>query len=258
MNFLNRKKTGIICVVLGGVFFLAGLVLFILLNSVNMYAQKAEATILSTFRVDNVEEPYTFLELTYRVGDEMVVTTQSFSEEIPEDTITKDIYYNVKNPEELLDAGWNFMPLLIVALGTVIILPGLYYADILTFGIEPRKKPGKNADKWQRDYYKVCERLENGFIPLFGALAFLGFGIWMLFEKGGFVSWIPIAIAAVAIIYVLIDLIPAVSEYISLKKIGKSKNLIKKDKNKVKSVLVDDDFEKFEKEQEEKNKTKKE
>ena len=119
MKKLNNKTVGLICLILGGLFFLSGIVLFILSNSINLYAQKAEATILSRYEVET-DEPYIMLELAYRVGEEMVTTTDSFREEISEDVISKTIYYDIRNPEKLLDAGWNFMPLVTAFMGLII------------------------------------------------------------------------------------------------------------------------------------------
>lgn len=223
--------------ILGGLFFLSGIVLFILSNSINLYAQKAEATILSRYEVET-DEPYIMLELAYRVGEEMVTTTDSFREEISEDVISKTIYYDIRNPEKLLDAGWNFMPLVTAFMGLIILFPGLYYMKILTFGIEPHKKPGKNASKWDIEYYEAREKMENDYIPLFGAVCFTAFGIVMKVLQSGWWQWLFIGVGSIAVLYVTIDIIPATSKYLALKKVNKLKK---------KSVTVDDDFEKFDK-----------
>lgn len=224
--------------ILGGIFFLSGIVLFILSNAVNLYAQKTEATILSRYDVET-DEPYVMLELAYRVGDEMVSTTDSFREEIADDVISKTIYYDIRNPEKLLDAGWNFMPLFTALMGLFIVFPGLYYMKILTFGIEPRKKPGKNASKWDIEYYEAREKMENDYIPLFGALCFVAFGIVMKVLQSGWWQWIFIGFGAIAVLYVTIDIIPATSKFLALRKVNKLKK---------KSVTIDDDFEKFDRE----------
>ena len=116
---LNNKNVGIACIVIGGIIFVAGIVLFVLYNSVNLYAQKADATIVSRYTVNSQEddEPHMMLELAYRVGDEMVYTTESVFEEIPEEELNREIYYNVKNPKEVLDAGWHLEPIVPSAFG---------------------------------------------------------------------------------------------------------------------------------------------
>lgn len=239
MKKLDNKTVGLICLILGGIFFLSGIVLFILSNKVNLYAQKTEATIMSRYEVDT-DEPYTMLELVYRVGDEMVNTTDSFRENIPEDQLSIEIYYDIRNPERLLDGGWNFIPLATAIMGLVVIFPGLYYMNILTFGIEPAKKPDKNASKIDKEYYEAREKMENDYIPLFGAVCFTAFGIIMLFVQKGWWQWIFIGVGALAILYVAIDIVPATSRFLSVRKMKKMKNI------KVKTVVVDDDFEQFE------------
>ena len=80
---LNNKNVGLACVILGGIFFLSGMVLFVLFNYVNLYAQKAEATIVARYYISDPENPHTMLELAYRVGDDMIYSVESTTEEIP-------------------------------------------------------------------------------------------------------------------------------------------------------------------------------
>ena len=237
-NKLNNKNVGIACAVLGGLFVLAGVVLFILYNSVNLYAQKADATIVSKYRIESEEDPHTMLELAYRVGDEMVYTTYSCYEEIDDDTVNMDIYYNVKDPKQILDAGWHFEMIIPAVFGVMILLTGLYYMGLISFGLEPAKKPGENSSDWDKKYYMAREKAENALIPLLGVISFIVFGIFMVVRKSGWWAWIFIAVGAIGVIYLLTDLIPATSEFFALRRVKKFKG---------KTVSVDDDFEEFEK-----------
>jgi len=242
---LNNKNVGIACVILGGVFLLGGIVLFVLYNSVNLYAQKADATIVSKYRVESEDDPHTVLELAYRVGDDMVYATDSYYGEIDDETINMDIYYNVKDPKQILEAGWHFEPVIPALFGVIILLTGIYYMGYISFGFEPAKKPGKDSSEWDKKYYVAKEKAENALIPMLGVLSFVVFGIFLVVKKTGWWAWIFIAVGAIGIVYLLTDLIPAASELIALRKIKKVK---------VKTVSVDDDFENFEKAQKEKNK----
>lgn len=243
MKYLDRKKAGILFLVIGGLFFAAGVTLFIMSNAVNLYSQKAEAYIVGRYEVQTADgSPLTFLELNYFAGDQPITVTDSFEEEISEEQVSMTVYYNIKDPEKLVDAGWNFLPLGVIGLGIVILLPGLYYANILTFGIEPRKKLGKKASQFEKQKYEIRERVENGIGPLIGETALFAFGIVMIVIKGhGWLQWICVVIALLAILYTLIDFIPAVTQYQSMNKISKAKTGLK-------VVSTDDDFEKFEKE----------
>lgn len=239
MKRINNKTLGLICLILGGVFFVGGIVLFILNNAVNLYAQKTEATIVSKYAIESEEGNRTMLELAYRVGSEMVNTTYSTTDEIDEETISMDIYYNIKNPKEVLDAGWNFESLIPIFFGILIVFIGLYYRDVFAIGPDSfaSGKKKKTGD-WDKKFYELKERLENGIIPLFGVLSFIAFGIYLVANKRGWWAWVFIVVGCIAAAYFLIDVIPALSEFIVLMRIKKYKE---------KSLSVDDDFEKFEK-----------
>ena len=239
MNKLNNKNVGMGCTILGGVFFIAGIVLFIMYNSVNLYAQKTEATIVSKYNVDTTEEEesYTMLELAYKVGNEMVYTTYSKDEEIEEDSTSLEVYYNIKNPKEILEAGWHLEPIIPSCFGILILLTGLYYMGIVSFGLEPAKKPGAKASEFEKKYYDARERTENSFIPLLGIVSFIVFGIFMIINKSGWWAWIFIVAGAIGAVYLLTDFIPAVNEFMALRRIKKFKG---------RTLSVDDDFESFE------------
>lgn len=239
---LNNKNVGTACAILGGLFILGGIVLFILYNSVNLYAQKADATIVSKYRVESEDDPHTVLELAYRVGDDMVYATDSYYGEIDDETVNLDIYYNVKDPKQILDAGWHFEPVIPAAFGVLILLTGLYYTGHISFGFEPAKKPGKDSSDWDKKYYVAKEKAENALIPMLGVISFVVFGVFLVVKKTGWWAWIFIAVGAIGIIYLLTDLIPAATELNALRKIKNFKG---------KAVSVDDDFEKFEKAQKE-------
>lgn len=241
---LNNKNVGTACAILGGLFILGGIVLFILYNSVNLYAQKADATIVSKYKVESEDDPHTVLELAYRVGDDMVYATDSYYGEIDDETVNLDIYYNVKDPKQILDAGWHFEPVIPAAFGVLILLTGLYYTGHISFGFEPAKKPGKDSSDWDKKYYAAKEKAENALIPMLGVISFVVFGVFLVVKKTGWWAWIFIAVGAIGIIYLLTDLIPAATELNALRKIKNFKG---------KAVSVDDDFEKFEKAQKENN-----
>ena len=242
---LNNKNVGIGCTILGGLFLLGGIILFILYNSVNLYAQKVDATIVSKYDVESEEDPHTVLELAYRVGDDMVYVTDSYYGEIDEDTVDLEIYYNVKNPKEILEAGWHFEPILPAAFGVVILLTGLYYMGLISFGFEPAKKPGEKSSDWDKKYYEAREKAENALIPLLGVLSFIIFGVFLVIKKSGWWAWIFVAIGTIGAVYLLTDLIPAAIELNALRRLKKINS---------KTVSVDDDFEKFEKARKEKDK----
>ena len=249
MNKLNNKNVGLGCAILGGIFFIAGVVLFILYNSVNLYTQKVEATIVSRYNIESEKNPHTMLELAYRVGDEMIYSVYSTKEEIDVEQTLIEVYYNIKDPKQVLEAGWHLEPIIPSCFGILILLTGLHYMGIISFGLEPARKPGAKASEWEKKYYDARERVENALIPLLGIVSFIVFGIFMLVNKSGWWAWIFIVVGALGAIYLLADLIPAANEFVALKRLKK----IKKH-----TLSVDDDFESFELERKGKKESKEE
>ena len=244
-NRLNNKNVGTACVILGGLFLLGGIVLFILYNSVNLYAQKTDATIVSKYKVESEDDPHTVLELSFRVGDEMVYATHSYHGEIDDETMNMEVYYSIKDPKKIVDGGWHFEPVIPAVFGIIILLTGLYYMGFISFGLEPAKAPGKDSSDWDKKYYTAKEKAENALIPLLGVISFIVFGVFMVVKKSGWWAWIFVAVGAIGAIYLLTDLIPAANELNALRKLKKIKG---------KTLSVDDDFENFEKSQDEKGK----
>lgn len=243
---LERKKVGYIILGLGGFFFVAGVVLFVLSNYVNIYTQKVEATIVSKSVVETEEgETHYLLTLVYSVADELIETADSYYGELEEEQVNLMVYYNVKDPQRLVDAGWHFESLIVAVIGIIIAMPGLILSNIITFGIEEHKMPSDKATKWSKDFYTAREKTENDILLLSSALAVLGFGIYLLIAISKWWAWIFIGIGGMGIIYILIDFIPALRQFLAMRKISK-----------VKVVSSDDEFEKFEKKKtSEKNKS---
>ena len=115
----------------------------------------------------------------------------------------------------------------------------------ISFGLEPAKAPGKDSSDWDKKYYTAKEKAENALIPLLGVISFIVFGVFMVVKKSGWWAWIFVAVGAIGAVYLLTDLIPAANELNALRKLKKIKG---------KTLSVDDDFENFEKSQDEKGK----
>ena len=244
MKKLNNKSVGIVCMILGALFFLGGIIYFIMLNFPNTYSQKVEATIVSRFNVTSEEDDvHTLLELAYKVGDETLTSPYTVYEELPEDQMTLEVYYNIKNPTELVQAGWHFEPIVPAAFGILIFLTGLTYMGKITLWFDISGEKSEKIPEWDKKYYEAKERMENALFPIVGLLALIGFGIFILVSKKFTWSWVFIGVGGIGIIYFLSDFIPAIVEYTTFKRIKQFK---------VHALSVDDDFEQFEKQQKEK------
>ena len=212
----DKKLYGIICTALGGIFVIAGIVLFILNNYMNLYAQKTVATILSEYNVTAENgSTYKMLEICFKVRDDLVTTTMEIHEEIPPEKVDIEVYYNIKKPKMILDAGWNFLPLLVSFLGLLIVVPGLSFLDIVGIKIFEQGKENQTKDAKNKRKAQIMERLENNILPFIGALGITVFGIVMVILKAGWWYWIFVAGGGIMDVYFGIEIIPAL---IDLKK----------------------------------------
>ena len=250
----NRELIGKICLFLGGLFLLAGLVFFVVNNRVNMYAKKVSATVLSSVSLTTSDEKQrTMLEILYRVGDENITTTYDYEGVLKEGDVFLEVYYDVREPKKIIEAGWTFEPLFMALLGLIIFLLGLYYKGITDFGIVEMKEPDKDAPERVKKTYEARQRVGNSVFPLLGGFVFVAFGLVMVLTRGNHWMWIFVGIGGLVILYFLTLLIPALMELHQLKVAKKFRgtvvdrdNLEVKDK-KEKSTDKDDKEEKEEK-----------
>ena len=252
----NRELIGKICLFLGGLFLLAGLVFFVINNRVNMYAKKVSATVLSSVSLTTSDEKQrTMLEILYRVGDENITTTYDYEGVLKEGDVFLEVYYDVREPKKIIEAGWTFEPLFMALLGLIIFLLGLYYKGITDFGIVEMKEPDKDAPERVKKTYEARQRVGNSVFPLLGGFVFVAFGLVMVLTRGNHWMWIFVGIGGLVILYFLTLLIPALMELHRLKVAKKFRgtvidrdNLEVKDK-KEKSKDKEDKDDKEEKEE---------
>ena len=252
----NRELIGKICLFLGGLFLLAGLVFFVINNRVNMYAKKVSATVLSSVSLTTSDEKQrTMLEILYRVGDENITTTYDYEGVLKEGDVFLEVYYDVREPKKIIEAGWTFEPLFMALLGLIIFLLGLYYKGITDFGIVEMKEPDKDAPERVKKTYEARQRVGNSVFPLLGGFVFVAFGLVMVLTRGNHWMWIFVGIGGLVILYFLTLLIPALMELHQLKVAKKFRgtvvdrdNLEVKDK-KEKSKDKEDKDDKEEKEE---------
>ena len=121
MNNLSKKeKLGLLCLILGGLFLVAGLVFFVLINFRNLSAKKVQATILtkvSIYKDDDSDVKQKLMTVMYPVGSENVTTSFTYDGEYDSDTAFMTLYYDARNPKVVMDAGWYFEPLFLATLG---------------------------------------------------------------------------------------------------------------------------------------------
>ena len=236
MNNLSKKeKLGLLCLILGGLFLVAGLVFFVLINFRNLSAKKVQATILtkvSIYKDDDSDVKQTLMTVMYPVGSENVTTSFTYDGEYDSDTAFMTLYYDARNPKVVMDAGWYFEPLFLATLGLLVFLTGIYYKGISDFGIVERKKPDAKAPEQEKQIYELSERVANGLFPSIGGLIFILFGVLMVVTRHNHWMWIFVGLGILAVLYFSMDMVPAMLELHQLK-------VAKKFKGKVVDTSID-------------------
>ena len=240
-----REKIGLLCLFLGGLFILAGLVLFVLVNWINIYAKKVNATVMNSVEITTSDgRELKSLELMYNVGGSTVTTYHTFDGELEEGSGFLPVYYDARNPKLIVEAGWNFEPIFLALLGGIVFLVGLYYKGITDFGIVEMKKPDESAPDRVKKTYAAREKVENGMFMSFGALVFVAFGLYMALGKHNPWMWIFVGIGALALIYFSLEFVPALIELRQLKMAKKFKGtVVEKEEDKTKEDKTKDNTE---------------
>ena len=250
----NREKVGLLCLCLGALFILAGLVFFVLVNWINIYAKKVTATIMNSIEVTTSDgREMKSLELMYAVGSNTVTSYYTYGGELEDGTGFIQVYYDARNPKIIVEAGWNFEPIFLALLGLIVFLLGLYYKGITDFGIVEMKKPDENAPEIAKKTYQAREKAENGLFMSAGALVFVAFGLYMALAKHNPWMWIFVGIGVLSIVYFSLETVPAILELRQLKMAKKFKGtVVERDEDRTEEKNAED--KKSEKKSEKKDK----
>ncbi|MBQ7766744.1 MAG: hypothetical protein IJ397_07875 [Lachnospiraceae bacterium] len=218
------KLLGTISAVIGAVFIIAGIVIFFMSNYMNFQMKKAEATIIGMYNIETTEgEKHSMLELSYRVGSEMVYATYEYPGVISDDVTTLEIYYDVKQPTMVFDSGWYWEPLLVLLLGIPVLLVGLYYMGIIQMDAFKLIPPDKKATNMQKELYTAKKTVMENALPMLAGILFLVFGIVMIVSDRGWWAWIFVIMGLIELIYIGMEFMPALFTWIQLSRVSKLK-----------------------------------
>ena len=224
----KQKLLGLICTLIGAVFVIAGIVIFIMSNYMNFQMKKADATVMAMYQIDTAEgERHTMVELSYRVGTELVMATYKYPGILDENTVALDVYYNVKEPTMVFDMGWYLQPLLVLVLGIPILVTGLYYMGIINLSAFKLVPPDQKATNMQKELYKAKKDVMENALPMLAGILFITFGIVMLVTNRGWWAWMFIVVGAVELLYIGMVFVPALINWISLSRVNKLKTKAK-------------------------------
>lgn len=207
----QKSLIGWVCIAVGGVFALVGLVFFIVSNHINFQTNKVEATILGSYELTTAEgERHTMLELSYRVGEEVLYSSYNYPGVVDEDELVMDVYYNIKEPGMIVEAGWSFEALFVFILGLLLLIPGLYLKGFLdkVIPVRPTEVPDE-SNRVKKELYEARNRVYEGILPMLAGILFTVFGIVMLLFGNGWWCWIFIVVGIIELIYIGLDFVPA-------------------------------------------------
>ncbi len=235
----EKKKTylGWACIVLGGLFVLAGMILFILSNQMSLQSRKADATILGMYEIETPDGSiHTMVELSYSVGTELVMTSYEYPGVLKEENYELEIYYNIKEPAMIVEAAWSFDMLLVVVLGVLLLVPGLYIKGFLKTDLLKAPDVKNGSKKFAKELYVARQSVIEGSLPMLAGVLFIAFGIVMVIGDNGWWPWVFICVGAIELLYVGMEFVPALITWIQLSKVDKYTG-----KAKVYDVEVSDD-----------------
>lgn len=224
----QQKLLGLICTIIGAVFVLAGIVIFFMSNHMNFQMKKTEATIVAMYAIETIEgEMHTMTELSYRVGSELVFASYEYPGILSEETLTLDVFYNIKEPSMVFQGEWLWQPLLVLVLGVPILITGLYYWGIINFDAWKLSVPDASAGTTQKELYKAKKSTVENILPMVAGILFIAFGIIMLVTREEWWAWLFIVIGAVELLYIGMEFVPALITWISLSRLNKLKKKAK-------------------------------
>lgn len=212
----ERDFWGYTCIVIGALFTLLSLFLFIFSNRMNFFAEKTSATILSRSDIATEDgEVKQMLTVSYRVGKEMVVTSFEYNKGyLNEDVISIDVYYNVKEPKLVLDDGWSFYALPVLALGILILFVGLWVKGfVLQDNLLFEDAPSKSATKYQKEVFEVKKKAIENLFPFCAAMLMFICGIIFWISRVGWGAYVFMGLGVLAMVYIGLELVPALYEW---------------------------------------------
>lgn len=223
MNESKQKQIlTMVSLIAGGIFILAGIVLFFASNYMNFQLKKADATVISSYdMILETGEKHSMVEISYRVGNEMVLTTYEYPGVLSPDVSALTVYYDIKNPGMVIDITWSVEPIFVLVLGAILLVVGLYMKGILKVGNIVNDSDIKAGDKRGKELYEAKRKVAENTLPMLAGILFTVFGIIMVAMDKGVWAWIFIIAGAIELLYIGMEYVPALITCIKINKVNK-------------------------------------
>lgn len=229
MNESKQKQIlTMVSLIAGGIFVVAGIALFFASNYMNFQLKKADATVISSYdMVLETGEKHSMVEITYRVGNEMVLATYEYPGVLSPDVSALTVYYDIKNPGMVMDVSWTVEPIFVLLLGLVLLIVGLYMKGILKVGSIVNEKDIKASDKRGKELYLAKKTVSDNALPMLAGVLFTIFGIIMVAMDKGWWAWIFIIAGAIELLYIGMEFVPALITWRKIEKVNKLASTVK-------------------------------
>lgn len=212
----NRDFWGYTCIVVGVLFCCCAIGFFFYGNHMNFKTNKTEATILTRSEIETTEgEKKTLLQVSYKVGSELVVTSYQYGgEPLEEEDIIIDVRYRIDDPDFIVDSEWTFEAVYVFVLGLVIVLGGMCIKGFILKDMNLfAEEPGKGASKREKEIFESRKVVINNLFPFAAAVLFAGFGVVLAIMGYSWWVWLFVAAGGVGMLYFGLELFPAAIEW---------------------------------------------
>ncbi len=214
----NRDFWGYSCIVVGALFCICSIYIFISANYMHFFVEKTTATILMVSDVEQEDgAKKKMLTLSYRVGNEMITSSYQYSGlelDGEEEVAEIEIHYNIRDPHQIIEEKWLLEPIIVLALGILILLAGLCIKGIIFRDLHLfEENPPKKATKYQKEVWEVRKKAIEMMFPLGAAFIVVAYGVLAIFTTEGWLSYVFLGAGVIGMIYVAVHMVPEVLEW---------------------------------------------
>ncbi len=212
----NRDFWGYSCILVGALFCICSIYIFISANYMHFFVEKTTATILMVSDVEQEDgEKKKMLTLSYRVGNEMIMSSYQYSGlKLEEEVAEIDIHYNIRDPHQIIEEKWLLEPIIVLALGILILLVGLCIKGLILQDLHLfEENPPKKATKYQKEVWEVRRKAIERMFPFSAAFLVMTYGVLAIFTTEGWLCYVFLGAGLVGMIYVAVHMVPELLEW---------------------------------------------
>jgi len=222
----SRDFWGYTCIVLGGLFCICAIVIFIFANRYNFISRSVEATIMDKSEmVTGDGQRKTMLTLAYRVGDQLLTTGFEYDgKELAEDEVQIEVSYLINSPRTVLITQWNFESLFVLLMGGLIVFAGLCIKGFILDNLKLfEEKPAEGATATQKEIFYARKKVLEGLFPFSAGFISVIFGVVMIILGFSWVMWLFVGAGVLLMLYIGLEMFPAAVQWKKLSSLTKVK-----------------------------------